>query len=552
MTTTAPEVRSSRGEGHARAGGPHTGTGPLVRLMLRRDRIKLPAWALGTGMLVLYVGAAVPAVAPTIEELGSIVPMLQQPVGRMFTGPAYGLDAPTYERVFASGYALYVYLLAALMNIMLVTRHTRLEEQSGRAELVRANVAGRHAPLTAALVVAVITNALTALVVLGAALAVGFELPGALLVAAATGAVGLAFAGITALTVQLSGFSRGAAGIAGLVLGASFVLRAVGDMAAIGGSALSWASPLGWAAQTAPFVLDRWWPLLLHVALAVVTTAAAFALQRRRDLGAGLVATRPGRPQAAPALGTPWGLAARLQRGPALAWGIALVAMALVDALFAQVMVESVDDLPDAFKDVFGADALLAGYIAFLGVFSGYLTAAYVVYAVQALRGEEKAGRAEAVLATPTSRAAWAGGHYATIGAAAVVIMLAAGVLAGVGAAAVTGDWGLLPETAFTHVNLIPAVLVVLGVCALLHGWAPALLAPVGWALVAVMVFVGNFAAMMDAPEWVIKLSPLSYPAHYPVEDLEVRTLVVLLVIAIALVALGLVGLRRRQVVGRS
>lgn len=545
MTTTDREVRT-------RGSGPHTGTGTLVRLMLRRDRIKLPAWVLGIGMLVVYVGAAVPAVAPTIEELGSIVPMLQQPVGRMFTGPAYGLDAPTYERVFASGYALYVYLLAALMNIMLVTRHTRLEEQSGRAELVRANVTGRHAGLTAALVVATITNVLATLVVLAAQLAVGFDGPGVLLVAGSVGTVGTAFAGITAVTVQLSGFSRAAAGLAGLVLGAAFVLRAVGDMAAIGGSAFSWASPLGWAAQTAPFVLDRWWPLLLLLALGVASFLLAFQLQRRRDLGAGLFAARPGSPSATAALGTPWGLAARLQRGPALAWGIAIVAMAVIDALFAQVMIDSVEDLPDAFKDVFGADALLPGYIAFLAVLSGYLTAAYIVYAVQSLRGEEQSGRAEVVLATPTSRAAWAGGHYAVIALVATAIMVIAGLLAGLGAAAVTGDWGLLGDTALAHLNLIPAVLVVLGVCALLHGWAPGLLAPVGWALVAVMVFVGNFAAMLDAPGWVHDLSPLSHPANHPVEDIEIVPLLVLAAVAALGVVLGLVGLRRRQVVGRS
>ena len=40
------------------------------------------------------------------------------------------------------------------MAILLVVRHTRAEEETGRAELVGAGVVGRHAPLAAALITA--------------------------------------------------------------------------------------------------------------------------------------------------------------------------------------------------------------------------------------------------------------------------------------------------------------------------------------------------------------------------------------------------------------
>ena len=45
------------------------------------------------------------------------------------------------------------------MSILLVVRHTRADEETGRAELVGAGVVGRHAPLAAALVVAAIADA---------------------------------------------------------------------------------------------------------------------------------------------------------------------------------------------------------------------------------------------------------------------------------------------------------------------------------------------------------------------------------------------------------
>ncbi|MCK6209475.1 hypothetical protein KZX45_02825 [Georgenia sp. EYE_87] len=527
---------------------PRTGTGTLVRFMLRRDRVKLPAWVGGLALYVLYIGAALPQLAPDEDDLAAVVPLLEQPVGRMFTGPAYGMDDPTYERFFAGGYVMYLFLLAALMSIMLVTRHTRVEEQTGRAELVRANVVGLHAPLTAALVVAAITNALAAAAVAAVAIGNGFAVTGSVLVGCATGLVGLAFAGVTAVTVQLSEHSRAAAGLAGAVLGAAFMLRALGDMAAVGGSAASWASPLGWASQTAPYVHDRWWPLLLLAALAVAGVVVAFGLQGRRDLGASLIAVRPGRPDARPALGTPLGLAARLQRSAVVGWGVAVLALGVVDGAFTQAMLDAAADMPPVIQEMFGTEGLVDGYVAFLAVFSGYLTAAYVVFAVQSLRAEEGRGRAEAVLATPTGRSAWAGSHLAAVAAGAFLILLVSGVGTGVAAAGVTGEWSLVGEVALAHLNVLPAVLLVLGLCAMLFGLVPRLLAVVGWALVGLMVFVGNFAALLDLPAWLTNLSPLSYPAQVPAEEFRAVPLVVLTGLAAAGVAVGLAGLRRRQI----
>ena len=528
--------------------GSRTGTATLVRFALRRDRVKLPAWIGGLGLFVLYIGAALPQIAPMEDDLAAVTPLLEQPVGRMFTGPAYGMDSPTYERFFAAGYAPYLFLLAALLSILLVTRHTRVEEQTGRAELVRAGVTGRHAALTAALLVALLTNALAAAVVAALAVANGFALSGSVLVGCAVGLVGMAFAGVTAVTVQLSEHSRTAAGLAGAVLGVAFLLRALGDMVAVGGSALSWASPLGWAAQTAPYVLDRWAPLLLLAAVAVAGAVVAFRLQDRRDLGASLVPARPGPSQAGPALGTALGLAVRLQRGTVIAWGAAILVLGAVNGAFTQAMLDAAHDMPAAVQDMFGVDALLAGYLAFLAVFSGYVTAAYVVYALSSLRTEEGRGRAEVLLATPTSRPAWLGSHLTAVGVGAALVLLVCGLGTGAAAAGVTGDWSLVADVTLAHLVLLPAVLLVLGVCALLFGWAPQLLLPVGWALVAVMVLVGNFADLLDLPGWLVSLSPLSHAPAMPVEPFAALPLAVLTALAIAVTVAGLAGLQRREI----
>ncbi|MEQ4304248.1 ABC transporter permease [Plantactinospora sp. B6F1] len=544
MTTIATTV-PRRG-----SGGPESlaGVGTLVRFLLRRDRIKLPAWVAGLGLYVVYIGAALPQLAPTEDDLASLVTLFTEPVGRMFTGPAFGMDNPTYDRFFAAGYAPYLFLLAALMNIMLVTRHTRVEEQTGRAELVRANVTGRHAALTACLIVAALTNALAGVVVAGLAIGAGFAPTGSALIGLGTGLTGMAFAGITAVTVQLSEYSRTAAGMAGAVLGASFVARALGDMAAVGGSALSWVSPLGWASQTASYVHDRWWPLLPPVALAVLATAAAYLLQGRRDFGASLIAARPGPAEARPSLGTPWGLAVRLQRGGFLGWGAGILLLGVVDGAFTQALLDAGDEMPDAMWDLLGTEGLLDGYAAFLGSFVSVLIAAYAVFAMQTLRTEENRGRTDAVLATPLGRTAWLGSHTATVAIGATLICLVTGLGTGIAAAGVTGDWAIVGDVLAAHLGFLPAILLVLAVCAALYGWAPRLLAPLGWTLVVLAAVVTFFGDLLDLPDWLASLSPFNHLARLPLEEFAITPVLLLTAVAAAATALGLVGFRRRQV----
>ncbi len=75
-----------------------------------------------------------------------------------------------------------------------------------------------------------------------------------------------------------------------------------------------------------------------------------------------------------------------------------------------------------------------------------------------------------------------------------------------------------------------------------------AVLAPVGWTLVALIVFVGNFATLLDLPDRVQDLSPLSHLAQMPVEDFAPLPAAMLAAAGVTGLALGLVGLRRREV----
>jgi ABC-2 type transport system permease protein len=540
-----PTTQPARTE---RRAGALTGTGTQLRFLLRRDRIKLPVWAGGLGLFVLYLLAALPTVAETEEELAGTVELFGDPVGRMLTGPGYGFDDPTFERFIANGYGLYFLILAALMSILLVSRHTRAEEQSGRAELVRANVVGRHANLSATLLLALLTNVAAGLIVWLMMVAPGgYPAHGSLVFATGITVTGLAFAGLTAVTVQLSEYARAASAMSGAVLGAAFVVRAAGDMAGEGGTALSWFSPLAWAQQTAPFVLDRWWPLILPLAFAVVVAALGFRLSTRRDLGASLVAVRPGASRAAPWIGTPFGLALRLQRASIIGWTAALAITGLVFGGYSDALLSAMDDMPDAFVDLFGEQDLIAGYLGFMAQFMAVLIGVFVILAVQGWRSEETTGRAEPVLATPVSRTMWLMANLAVTAAGVLVVSVAAGLASGLAAAGVTGDAQHIADLVLAQLNHLPAVLVVLGVATLLFGLLPRAIAA-AWAIVGYGVFVGTFGPLMDLPQAAMNLSPFEHAAELPLEPFEVGPVFALLLFALVGAAVGLLGIRRRGI----
>lgn len=533
----------------ARGGGTLAGFGTLLRFMLRRDRIRFPAWTLGLTLLLAYFANVLQIVFPTPEDLQAFSVFSSNPSAALLMGPGFGDGEVTLAKFLVGTYGMYLIIGASLMSILTITRHTRVEEQTARAELVRGNVVGRHAPLTAALTVAVLMSVTVALLMGGLLIASEFEIAGSLVFGASVGAAALAFAGITATCVQLTAFSRTASGIAGAVLGGGFLVRGLGDMSrAQDGDLgwLSWLTPIGWSQQVAPFREDRWWPLAISVACFIVFAAIGSALSSRRDVGAGLVAARRGAARAAGWLSTPFALAFRLQLAGLIGWGASLFAGGLAYGAFTQAMVDGFADAPPELLVLFGGEEdLLTGYLGLMGLLFAMLATVYVILAMQSLRGEEFDGRAEPVLATSVSRQGWLGSWSAVTALGVVWLLAAAGLGEAVGVAASTGSGELFGDVLLGHVAHAPAVWVTLAVAALLYAVVPRLV-PLVWVVFGYAFFFGFFGPMLDAPEWVVEFSPYEHIGEYPSEDISVTAILVLTAIA-AVIAVSALALFRRR-----
>lgn len=551
--THTEEATAPRRRGSLRA-GPLTGTGTLLRFMVRRDRVRLPAWVLGMTVMLAYFANALGTVLDQ-KALDSFAVFAANPVVALIGGPGYGFDEITTARFLVGLYGGYLMIGAALMSIMTLSRHTRVDEQTGRAELVRANVVGRHAQLAAALILAAAMNMLASLLMAAAYYASPADPSSfgtALLFTASIGAVGLVFAAVAAVTVQLSPFSSAASGIAGAVLAASFILRGLGDMSFTQGGGLawlSWLSPFGWSQQTAPETLNRWWPLAISLAVTLLLIVTGAVLQSRRDLAAGMLPDRPG-PAAAPnRLHGPLSLAFRLQRTTLAWWSIALLAAGIVFGAFVQPMAQNADGMPEEVLTVFGgADQMVNGYLGFMGIYYALMVTVYAILAIQTLRGEEQGVRAEPVLAASVPRTGWLLSWVTVTGLGALWLLGLAGLGNGIGAAASTGDPNLLGQVLLGEVAQTPAVWVLCGLSVALYGLAPRLTG-ITWAVFVYAGLLSMFGDMMELDDTVLATSVFRHIGQYPAQDISWPAVGGLTIIAVALAGIGAVGFRRRDLI---
>lgn len=524
-----------------------TGLGTLTRFLVRRDRVRILVWIAAIGLLVVLSAASVEGIYPTQADLDEAAAASRDNAAAIaFNGPDQALDTLGGQVAFqVSSFGLVV---TALMAVFMVGRETRGEEESGRLELLRSLPLGRHAATTSVLlVVAGMSVAVGAVVTLGM-LAIGLPGGGSLALGAGFTAVGLVFTGITLVAAQVTENTRVTYGVSGAVLGAAFVLRAAGD---VGDGTLSWLSPIGWAQKVRPFAGELWWPLLLGLAGTALLVAAAVALTAHRDVGAGLVAPRPGPARAAPALGSPLGLAVRLQQGSVVAWAAGLLLMGVAYGSVAQDVDDFVGD-NQAIEDVIARSGvnLTDAYLATSLLMLAMVGSGFTIAAVLRLRSEETNLRAEPVLATRVSRPRWVAGHLAVSVVGSLVVMVVAGLGVGVSYGLAADDLGQIPRLMGASLAYVPAMWLLAGVALLLFGALPRAVGA-AWAVLAGCFVVGLLGEAFDFPDWVQGLSPFDHVPDLPADDLSVLSVlpvVVVAAVAAALAAGGVAAFAHRDV----
>lgn len=520
------------------------GLGTLLRIVMHIQRRAALVWVLVLGASMIGTAASIASLYDTPAKIHSYAAAVTAGNALLaINGKVEGIDS--LGGVIADEFGFMAAFLLPLLGISLVARATRREEESGRLELLLGGRIARHQPTLAALLVASATILATGVLFAAGLIGSGVPVAGSVLYAASLGCLAFVFAGVAALLAQLTLHARGVYTWSLIVLAASYVLRGVGDVT---GTWITWLTPLGWAEKAAPFGDQRWWALVIPIAVGLALGGGALRLAAGRDLGSALVRGGPGPERAAARLRSPIGLAVWIHRPATLGWlagGVLLTGMMgalsqqLLDAMAGNPALTTAMGITDGRP--------MDGFVAAVQLYLAVIAAGYVVQAIGTLRAEEAEGRLEARLSGTLSRTRWLAAHALVVLGGLVVVVVGSLIVLGLTTALSVGDTSELGPILGSGLAYLPADLVLAGLALALYGLRPRWFG-LAWAGFAVITFIAFLGPGLKLPQWVLDLSPTTHVGNPPAGGIQTSALAVMTGVAVTLVAVGFTAFRRRGV----
>ena len=522
-----------------------TGTPTLLRASLKHEARSLAPWIAIVTVLTVSSVIVYPWLFPDAVDRKTFATTVGgNPALGLIFGPAHDLSSVdgfnAWRSLALGGF------VTALGMIFTVTKASRGQEDSGQAELLASGVLGRQARLLSAVALAAVGSVAVGVMSAALTLACGGGWADTLVLSAGFTVTGLMFASVAALSAQISSEARTANTVAVSVLGAFFVLR--GFLYSVDAPGwTTWINPLGWISETRPASGNHWWPLLLGVLFACLVTVAAFRLQAARDFGQGFIA--PGAGPARGTIGTPFGLALRLNRAAIISWACAFIGLGVILGYFTRSADDMLTDNP-AMADIFAAGAaspadLIGAFVTTLMSLVGIIASVSGVQIINRIRTEELTDRAEPVLATAVTRHRYlAAGVLLAVVSPAVSLMIA-GTVVGIFA-----DSAQIPID-FTDALLqaaatVPAMWAVIAVAVAVIGARPQVQIA-SWAGVIASFGLTLLGPSFTLPDWALGISPFHHVPDMSAAERQWSGLMWVGVVAAVLLVVGFTAFRRRD-----
>ncbi len=468
---------------------------------------------------------------------------------RLFYGEPYDVQTVTGYTAWRVGGTLAI--AAAIFGLLAAVRALRAEEETGRSELVLAGAIGRQAAFAAGMVAIAGGMLLVWAAELAGFLIAGLPLAGSAFLALATASVVPVCVGIGALASQLAPTRRMALELGGAVVGLFLLTRAIADTSS-GAGWLRWATPLGWAEELRPFSGSNPLVLLLPFGTSAALLAAAAWLNRRRDIGSGLLPARDSGDPRLFLLSGPTAQALRGERDSLLAWGCSITLFGFVLGVVSQ-SISSAGISKRIQQEIakLGAGSIITptGYLSFAFFFFIFALSLFACAQVGYARREEADDLLETLLAQPVSRVRWLSGRLLLASSAAAALSLLAGLLTWVGAHAV-GVHVAFAAMLEAGANCLPVAFLFLGVTALAYAVAPRASAAIGYGIVTATFLWQTVGSLLDAPSWLVTLTPFAHVGLVPAEPFRAGAAALMITAGLvaALAALGL--FRGRDLLG--
>ncbi len=535
-----------------------SGTWTLIKLILRRDRIKLPLWIIGIVVSLLLM---IPLLKNVYGDTKSLTTLFQtfssNPAGLFLTGP---MDAPTFGGLMTIETLLWWGLVVAFMNTLLIIRHTRQNEEMGAQELILSGQTHHSTGLIAVLIVAFLMNLL---VVVGLGLGMNamedsWGVNNAWLYALALGLFGFSWAAIAALVAQLVESARSANGIVAGLIGVTFIIRGIGDFMGKTDADgllqpiwLSWLSPFGWMQATRSLTFPEWWPLVIPTFFIVCVAPAAFWLLSRRDVGAGILPSRRGRARAATWLKTPLGLAWYLQKNVFIGWLLSVLVMVVTIGMLMPSMsnvYENSEAAKHLVESIGGTGELIPAFLSTMLSIVVLMVFAYAVQGIGKLRSEEASGHLENLLATHLSRLKWLALHGVVVLVGGAFMLVLSGVILAI-CVNVGSDYSVdVWEYMLAGFSYFPVLLAFLGGYIFLFGMLPRTANLVIWTYYGFVAFMAWLGPLLKLDQQIMDVSIMTHLAAAPAEEIIVKPLVIISLAAALLLATGFIMFRHRNI----
>lgn len=519
--------------------------GTYLRFICRRERVISIIWIICIAGLAAMFASLYPGLLPGQTEIVQMAMTMSNPAMVAMMGNVYGVDSLSQASVMAQECLIWFLIAIAIMNIFLINRHTRMDEELGRLEMFRALPVGRLtgslAAIKFAFAINLLISVLTAILLLALNIR-GTTVGGAFAYGFAIGTVGFVFAGLTLLIAQLFSTAHGVNGFCFSLLGLFYILRAIGD---VSGNALSNISPLGLGLKVEAFYSNTVTPLIILLIEGVVLTVAALAICAVRDLGAGVLPARKGKSTASRFLCSPFGFAWRISRGTMIGWGTGLF---LLGASYGSVC-SNINDFVqnnEMMQKVIGAtgtNTLLDNYVAMIFVIMSIVASIPIVLTATQIHGEEKRGRLGQIFAKAIPRNRFYGSFITVAFIESILMELLISIGLGLASGGELSISSLL-KAGFCY---LPAIWVIAGFSILLVGIIPKLTALI-WAVFGYTFIVMYMGRVMNLPEWASKITPFGNIPQLSVQEFTIVPLIILTLIAAAFTMIGVWRFKERDI----
>jgi len=478
---------------------------------------------------------------------GALAGLIENPAVRALYGVAYDVSTAGGFAVWRGG--TFVCVVGALWGALATVRVLRGEEDQGRWDLLLAEPVSSARAVAAHLLVLFVGCALLGAAIAGVLLAAGQRAGGSVLYGTGVGLLAAGGVGIGALTAQLFGQRRRAAGFAGGAIGVLYVVRMLAD-SSNELSWLRWLSPFGWVEGLQSFAGDHLLPLLPLALLPIVLVGVAAWARSRRDLGAGLLADRERVAPHTRLLGGVLPFAWRQRLGGVAGWGAGVVVyggiIGAITASFTDWIVGNQAFQDFAAKYGIGDLTSPAQFVGFGATAIGLILVLQVTSALHHGWEDENDGRLELYQSLPMTRTGWLGAEVAASLAAVVVTGTLSAVATWVGAVVGGADVSLGQALA-AIANTASVLVLFTGLAVLLHGLAPALALPMSAGLAVVAYFLGFLGAAANLPDWVVSVSPFHHLATVPAQPVAWAAALVMAGAGVVLTGLGFATYARRD-----